>query len=133
MHRITIRLNEEDFKKIQRYASRKKNLFLSEYMRSLIQTGLQVEEATEKTQSTMDAHTITSPDSTKVLDEHQHLWKNMLIWGLESRYLIRYIVDKLPKETAEQHKNYMDKAKKKAELRIAELLNATSGLDIMTD
>ena len=57
----------------------------------------------------------------------------MLIWGLESRYLIRYIVDKLPKETAEQHKNYMEKAKKQAELRIEELLNTSSDIDHIRD
>lgn len=125
MQPLTIRLQEEELEKIKQLANHKKIPFLSEYIRSLIQIGLQVEEATEQFAPNSNSQNISNTDLLQSNDES--LWEKMLIWELESRYLIRYLVDRLPEETDGQHRSFIKKAHEKAESHVAQLLKRSNG------
>lgn len=50
----------------------------------------------------------------------QQIWKTLLTWELESRYLIRYLIKHGFYEAIEQRKSFLKEAKEKAALHIEE-------------
>lgn len=117
MPRITVSLPDSDFGKITA-AAKKKAVSLSEYFRTLIQIGLAVEETAAE----------NTAGNTHAMDLAQQkvLWKNMLEWQLEARYLVRHLADTLTPANAEQRNQLLQEAKQKAESRVNEILRALS-------
>lgn len=115
MYRTSIGIKDDDFKKIKEIAD-KKSLDISEYIRTLIRIGLKVEIAAETSP-------VVQPGQTNHHSETETQLKTLLTWGLESRYLIRYLIKTNLQETIEQRKLFLKEAKEKAALRIEELLD----------
>lgn len=115
MPRITLTLPDEDLKYIEKYAQQKA-LSASEYTRMLIRLGI----TTEKNSGL--------PDFKKPpLDlENQHfLWKILLTWELETRYLVRHLVEEKIQNNFGQPAELLEMAKIKAQEKVKELLQTT--------
>jgi hypothetical protein len=115
MHRTSIGIKDADFKKIQANAE-KKSLNTADYIRLLVNIGLKVEEAAEK--SLADRPTPADhPQDTEAL------WKSLLACGLETRFLIRHLIKQGFPETIEQRQLFLDDTKETALIKAEELLN----------
>ena len=115
MHRTSIGIKDADFKKIQVNAE-KKSLNTADYIRMLINIGLRVEEAAEK--SLTDRSTQTDHAS-----DPEARWKSLLACGLETRFLIRYLIKNGFQQAIEQRKLFLNEVKEKAALKAKELLD----------
>lgn len=112
MPRITLSLPTEDLEYLKKY-SQQKALSASKYARMLIKLGITV----EKNGGLMDSHPHT------LYDERQRfLWKTLLSWGLETRYLVRHLVEEKAQKNPEQQNELLETAKIKAQERVEELL-----------
>lgn len=111
MQRTSIGIPDDDYKKIQAQAA-KKSLSVAEYMRHLILLGLKVEDAAEN-HSHDPSEDFASPG----------LQKKLLTWGLESRYLIRYLIQNGFQHSLEKRNAFLMEAKEKAALRVQAWLN----------
>lgn len=122
MRRITISLPEEDLKYIEK-CSQQKALSAAEYIRTLIKLGLTVEKNSG----------VTDPLNYAPDLEHQKLlWKTLLVWELETRYLVRHLVEEGIQKNSGQQTALLETAKIKAQERVAELLQSTHYTDIVT-
>jgi hypothetical protein len=112
MPRITISLPDEDLDYIEKCAQQKA-LSASEYARTLIKLGLTIEKnlgATDPLNHVLD------------LEKQNLLWKTLLAWELETRYLVRHLVEeRIPKNPGQQE-GLLETAKIKAQERVDELL-----------
>lgn len=117
MYRTSISIKDVDFKKIKAHAE-KKSLITADYIRTLINIGLKVEEATQ---------TRLEPQEPSALKDNEDsaAWKNLLTWELESRYLIRYLIKNGFQETIEQRNAFLREAKEKANAKVEQLLEPT--------
>ena len=120
MYRLTINLSDVDFEKIQKNA-KNKSLSLSEYGRKLIDLGLQAEQVmTEKGMNNTHLSTchlgINEPKLSK------KILKNLLAWQLESRFLIRSIVEQDYNDVKVQSTDLLTQAKKIARQQINVML-----------
>lgn len=111
MPRLTISLTDEQFNKIKILA-KNKSMSLSYYGSSLLDIGLRVEQAVLETQK----HPTTPID----LNTSECIWKTLLTWELESRYLMRYLIKNGHYESTEQRNAFLREAKEKAAIRIDE-------------
>ncbi len=105
MARITISLPDEDLEYIEKHAQ-KKALSASEYARTLIKLCLTIEKSLGATDPV---------NHFSDLEQQKFLWKTMLTWELETRYLVRHLVDE----------GLLETAKIKAQERVEELLQST--------
>lgn len=112
MYRTSIGIKDADFKKIKAN-SEKKSVMMADYIRTLIQIGLKVEEASE----------LNMRDQSSPLDDPETHWKTLLTWQMESRYLMRYLIKNGFQEPIEQRNAFLKEAKEKAALRIQGLLD----------
>lgn len=122
MQRTSIGIPDDDYKKIQAQAA-KKSLPVADYIRHLILLGLKVEEAAEN-------HSQGHSEEAASLDRSQ---KKLLTWGLESRYLIRYFIQNGFEQSLEQRNAFLMEAKKKAEWRVEDWLNAENNASDLED
>lgn len=114
MHRVTVNFPEVEFEKVSIMAD-KKDLSLSEYLRNLIQIGMVVEEAAD------------SPRNQEMNSATQKiLWKKLLEWQLETRYLARHLTDVLTPANADQRSHFLKEAAQKAEERVHDILHTLS-------
>lgn len=114
MRRITISLPDEDLEYIEKCAQ-KKGLSASEYARTLIKLGLTIEKnwgGTDPLNHALD------------LDQQKFLWKTLLAWELETRYLVRHLVEERNQKNSEQQE-LLETAKIKAQERVEELLQSS--------
>lgn len=116
MQRTSIGLPDDDYKKIQAQAD-KKSLGVADYLRHLILLGLKVEEAAEN-------HSHGHSENSVSLDPQ----KKLLTWGLESRYLIRYLIQNGFQHSIEQRNACIIEAQEKAALRVEAWLNSENGI-----
>lgn len=109
----------EEFHQRLKLGAKKKHLSLSQYLRELVESGLEVERLTEASMgnSGNGQDAIFSPDKQKVL------WKNLLAWSLESRILIRGLFEKILESRLNDVLGEVQKIKEKAEARALGLLN----------
>ena len=112
MKRSSINISEDDYKKIQAQAE-KKSIALADYIRHLIQLGLKVEEAAE--------HHASGHSNYSASLEPQ---KKLLTWELESRYLIRYLIQNGFERSLDERNAFLKEAKQKAISRVEALLKA---------
>jgi hypothetical protein len=112
MQRTSIGLPDDDYKKIQALAE-EKSIPVADYIRHLIHLGLKVEEAA-KNHSQGHSEDSASPDPQKKL----------LTWGLESRYLLRYLIQNGFQHSIEQRNAILTEAAEKAASRVEAWLNA---------
>ncbi len=115
MHRTSIGIKDADFKKIQANAE-KKSLNTADYIRMLVNIGLKVEEAAEKSLA-------DRPTQTDHPQDTEALWKSLLACGLETRFLIRHLIKQGFPETIEQRQLFLDDTKETALIKAEELLN----------
>ena len=112
MKRSSINISNDDYKKIQAQA-KKKSLVPADYIRHLIQLGLKVEEAAEN-------HSTGHSKQSASLDPQ----KKLLTWELESRYLIRYLIQNGFERSLDERNAFLKEAQQKASSRIEAWLNA---------
>lgn len=117
MQRTSIGIPEDDYKKIQAQAAQK-SIPVADYLRHLIQLGLKVEEAAEN-------HSQGHSEEATSLDWSQ---EKLLTWGLELRYLLRYLIQNGFQHSIEQRNAFLTEAKEKAVLRIETWLNAENNV-----
>lgn len=117
MRRITVTFPENDFIQLQNSAT-KKGISLAQYLRDLVDIGRQVEEATAQQSVSNDEKN----NAVLNFGDAKELWKNSLLCALESRYLIRYLVDSLPNQSDEKCETLINAVKEKAQTLVAELI-----------
>ncbi len=113
MKRTSIRIPDDDYKKIQAQAE-KKSLLPADYLRYLIQLGLKVEEAAEKN------HGERSPFLN--IEEHILLWQTQLSWQHETCLLVTHLIDILTQASMKDRDALMKDAKEKARAQVHALL-----------
>ena len=59
------------------------------------------------------------------LEQQKFLWKTLLAWELETRYLVRHLVEERTQKNPGQQEGLLETAKIKAQERVAELLQST--------
>lgn len=106
MPRITLSIPDTLLAKLRHQAT-EQEISLAQHVRSLVEFGVDQVAST--------AHTAT-PANTR------ELWKNSLAWNLESRYLLRYLVDHLLQDNTDKHALALNFAKEKAAVKVDELL-----------
>lgn len=116
MYRLTINLSDVDFEKIQKNA-KNKSLSLSEYGRKLIDFGLQAEQVMAA-KGMNDTPLSTSSLSINEPELSKKILKNLLAWQLESRFLIRSIVEQDYNDVKVQSTDLLTQAKKIARQQI---------------
>ena len=114
MRRITFRLSQSDFEKVEQLAQQKA-LDIAEIIRMLVHIGLTVEEAA--------ADNADKDGGPMNWQEQQFLWKTILTWGLESRYLLRHLVDNLIQGHTNNRAALMEESKQQAEAYVSKLFN----------
>jgi hypothetical protein len=85
---------------------------VADYIRHLIQLGLKVEEAAEN-------HSNGHSKQSAALDPQ----KKLLTWELESRYLIRYLIQNGFERSLDERNAFLKEAKQKATARVEAWLN----------
>lgn len=113
MRRIAISLPAADLEEIEKL-SQLKALSMSEYARMLIRTGL----LTEKNMA--NDTDCNNPSLNR--DQPSLLWKTMLSWELETRFLVRHLAEEWIQKNSPEHWALLETAKAKAQKRVEELL-----------
>lgn len=120
MQRTSIGIPDDDYQKILAQAAQK-SLAVADYLRHLILLGLKVEAAAENHSSDSETENAASLDRAQ---QNQKNHKKLLCWGLESRYLIRYLIQNGYQQSLEQRNTFLAAAKQKAELQVDAWLKA---------
>jgi hypothetical protein len=112
-HRIAISLPAADLEEIKKL-SQQRALSVSEYARMLIRIGLLIEK-----NRAIDIGYSYSP-----LNQNQPslLWKTLLSWELETRFLVRHLTEEWIQKNSPEHRALLETAKEKAQARVEELL-----------
>jgi hypothetical protein len=118
MIRISITFYDEVHEKLKDGAN-KKNVSLAQHIRELVEIGSRVEESAAKKQDG-DAGELNKIDN---LNELKSLWKNSLSWGLETRYLIRYLVENMSEKNKDVIADILKKSTDKADSFVSALLH----------
>lgn len=113
MRRIAISLPAADMDEIEKF-SQQKALSISEYARMLIHTGLLAEK-----------NRIANTDNGNPAlgqDQQPLLWKTLLSWELETRFLVRHLVETSVQKNSPEHRTLLETVKAKAQQKVEELL-----------
>lgn len=114
MEKITIKIEDELLKKMNDRMIKTGCKSISQCARELIDLGLKIEEAA------------TSQESEGVDDSIDPLLleilKNNLIWSLETRFLVRFLVEKKADAEPGQMNDFVKKAKEKAITHVNEFI-----------
>ena len=113
MNQISVTFSKKLEGKLRQNA-KKKDLSISQYIRELVEIGLQVEEAATKN--------LTQNSNSETQSSPLDLWENSLTWELESRYLLRFLVEQASLDDKLKAKYILDTAKTKAEAFVKGLL-----------
>ena len=113
MEKITIKLDDTLFKKMQGRIEKKGCETMSQCARELIDLGLRIEEAAAS-QGDKEGEAI-HPLLLEML-------KNSMIWSLETRLLVRFLVEKKSDNDAGEMTDFMKKAKERAIIFVDEFL-----------
>lgn len=117
MQRVTISLPEDLLQELEENAT-VRGMSLAKYLRELIEQNHQLSEAKErKPRAINEAPATKLPAETDV-----DFLKYHLEWTLESRYLLRYLIDSLEQQSSEKRATVLSTATEKAQKLVAELL-----------
>jgi len=116
MQRVTISFPEETLRALEKNAANR-GLSLAHYLRELVEQGLRLEGAEGQ---------LTTPISPVVSEKLSaegdvDFCQLPLEWALESRYLLRYLVDSLVQQSAEKRAAVLRTAAEKAQKFVTEL------------
>ena len=114
MEKITIKIEDELFKKMNDRMIKTGCKSISQCARELIDLGLKIEEAAALQESESADDTI-DPLLLEIL-------KNNLIWSLETRFLVRFLVEKKADAEPGQMNDLVKKAKEKAITHVNEFI-----------
>lgn len=109
MKQIPIGFDKKTEEKLRKN-SKERDIKLAQYVRSLVEIGLRVEEMSEQKANKQNA-------KDELLDElifHKKLLQKGLVSNYESLYLIRYILAHLPEDKLGEHNQMLDNAQMKA-------------------
>lgn len=109
MKQIPVAFDKNTEEKLRKN-SKKKDMKLAQYIRSLVDVGLRVEEISEQNASSEGKSNLTNE-----LEFHKKLFHKDLLSGYETLYLTRYILSLLPEEKPGEHNKTLDTAKLKAQ------------------
>lgn len=113
MEKITIKLDDALFKKMQDRIEKKGCETMSQCARELIDLGLRIEEAAAS-QGDKEGEAI-HPLLLEML-------KNSMIWSLETRLLMRFLVEKKSDNDTDEMTDFMKRAKERATTFVDEFL-----------
>jgi hypothetical protein len=113
MEKITIKLDDSLFKKMQERIENKGCETMSQCARELIDLGLRIEEAAAS-QGDKEGE-IIHPLLLEML-------KNIMIWSLDTRLLVRFLVEKKSDYDVNEMADFMKKAKERAIIFVDEFL-----------
>ncbi len=117
MQRVTISLPEDHLQELEENAATR-GMSLAKYLRGLIEQNHRLSEAKEK-----KIHTIDEASATKLpAQTDAPFLKYHLEWALESRYLLRYLIDSLAQQSSEKRATVLSTATERAQKLVAELL-----------
>ncbi len=117
MQRITISLPEDLLQELEGNAA-VRGMPLAKYLRGLIEQNCQLSGAKENKLRTIDKAPATKlPTQTDATFLKYHLE-----WALESRYLLRYLIDSLEQQSSEKRATVLSTATERAQKLVAELL-----------
>jgi hypothetical protein len=117
MPRLNLVFPDTYFAMLQANAA-KQGVSIARYARDLMDMGLQVEEATAQQR----APNAEKDNAALNEDEVKAWWKNSLLCALESRYLIRYLVDNLTHQPDEKREAVLAAVKEKAQNLVSTLI-----------
>src|SRR5438477_11534454 len=106
MQKITVKVEDDVYKKVEARSVKNGCKTISQCARELIELGIKIEEAA-LLQEGENAHNAIDPMLLEIL-------KNSLIWSMETRLLVRLLVDKNVDSNAGQTMDLMKTAKDKA-------------------
>ncbi len=109
MKRITVTFYDEINVQLEERAKKNGLDSVSQCVRELVELGLKIEAAAEKSVEQTDEN-----DIKKSLDELKNYIKSSLTWSLETRLLTRFLVEKHPGEMAEDKSEILQKYKASA-------------------
>jgi hypothetical protein len=84
-----------------------------------VDLGLRLEEAASKN----DGGTGNEKSEIDALGDLKLLWKNILSWSLESRYLARFLVESMPSLDKDKIGNILNQASEKSKTAVSVLLH----------
>lgn len=120
MSRFCVTLPDELHETL-RQGAKKKNRSISNYMRELIEMGLEIESISEEKNNDSGQFNSLFTDEKLAL-----LWKNILSWSLETRVLTRVLFEKILDQKLPNAATEMQMIKDKSQARAEGLI----GLDI---
>jgi len=116
MQRVTISFPEETLKDLEKNAANR-GLSLAHYLRELVELGLRLEGVESQLPTPISQASLEKTAAEGGVD----FCKLPLEWALESRYLLRYLVDSLVQHSAEKRAAVLSTATEKAQKFVAEL------------
>ncbi len=109
MKRITVTFYDEINAQLEERAKRNGLDSVSQCVRELVELGLRVEAAAEKSETENE-----EDETKKLLDELKIFMKSNLTWSLETRLLTRFLVEKHPSELSDNKTEILQKYKASA-------------------
>ena len=104
------------FKKLNDRASNK-DILLAKYARELIELGLKIEEATELNQQSDGENGLEN-----LSEDLKNLLQTLMTWGLETKFLVQFLVENKIGTGADKSLDFMDQAKEKAKSYVKKLI-----------
>lgn len=117
MERITVTFYEEIYEKIKNRANKKGNISIAQCVRELVELALKFEEMAEKSDTNPKENDLVS-----MLSEIKNLLKNDLNWSLETRFLLRFLIEIQPNLSREKQAEVLLKYKEHAQSFVSGLL-----------
>lgn len=114
MEQITMKVDDAFFEKIKIRMEKKGCKTLAQCTRELTELGMRVEEAADSQEEKNDEN-----DTTLALI---NLLKTNLTWSLETRFLMRFLLENWNNIESVQPNDFMEKAKQRATVVIDDLM-----------
>lgn len=115
MNRITVTFYDEVIEKLENRITKKGTKSIAHCIRELVDFGLKIEDAAERNESKSG-----NDDELKTLVK---MLQADLKWSLESRLLVRYLVENLPENAKRNHVEFIETCKQRAIGHIEGMLN----------
>jgi hypothetical protein len=114
MEQITIKIDGETLERMKARMAKNGCKTLSQCARELIDLGLRVEEAASSQEGGDDANDL-SPALTELV-------KTNMTWLLETRFLVRFLVENLKDIEPGNSRDFIEKAKERAVVAVDDLI-----------
>jgi len=128
MIRTTITFQDETYKKIEDRTMQKGMNSIAHCIRNMVDICFKIEEAALKSDEDE-----SDTDLLQAILELKTLLKSNLNWSLETRFLVRFLVENQPSGSKEKKIEILEKYKESAGLHVNELLNKNGNKKLSPD